>query len=95
MSVGGGASAGDVGWALTSRGVGASVVVAEVVVEEDLFAEPDGVFFDAAFDPLFEFDEVDDGCEASRSGRGLMLARVSRPTEHWQLIVWTTTWVVA
>ena len=91
VSVGGGASAGDVGWTLTSRGVGASVVVVVVVVEEDFFAEPDGVFLDGASDPLFEVDEDDDGCGASRSGRGLMLARDSRPTEHWQLIVWTTT----
>ena len=81
-----------------SRVLGASVdvaVVEEVEVEEVVFAEPDGVFFDGASDPLFDVDDDDDGCGASRSGRGLTLARDSRPTEHWQLIVWTTTCDVA
>ena len=76
VSVGGGASAGDVGWTLTSRGVGGSDVV------EDLMLESVEVFVDDPLDPFFEVDEDDDAGGASSSGRGLMLARVSRPSEH-------------
>ena len=75
VSVGGGASAGDVGWTLTSRGVGGSVVV------EDLLESAE-VFVDDPLDLFFDVDEDDDAAGASSSGRGRMLARVSRPSEH-------------
>ena len=89
VSVGGGASAGDVGWSLTSRGLGASDDV------EDLTLESAEVFVDGPLDPFFDADEDDDVGGASSSGRGLMLASVSRPSEHWHCIDWMTTWEVA
>ena len=55
MSVGGGASAGDVGWTLTSRGVGASFAV------EDVDLELEGVFVDGASTFRVDVDEDDDG----------------------------------
>ena len=84
-----GASAGDVGLALTSRGFGASVDV------EDGVLEPEGVFVDVFSVPFFEVDEDDDGGGASSSGRGLTLASDSRPSVHWHDIVWMTTCKVA
>ena len=53
------------------------------------------VFVDDLLDPFFEVDEDDDAGGASSSGRGLMLARVSRPSAHWHCIDWMTTWEVA
>ena len=89
VSVGGGASAGDVGWTLTSRGVGASFVV------EDVDLELEDVFVDGASTFRVDVDEDDDGGGASKSGRGLMLTSDSRPSVHWHDIVWMTTCDVA
>ena len=89
VSVGGGASAGDVGWTLTSRGVGASVVV------EDEVLELEGVFVDGASTFRVDVDKDDDVGGASNSGRGLTLTSDSRPRVHWHYIVWTTTCDVA
>ena len=89
VSVGGGASAGDVGSTLTSCGMGASVDV------EDVEVELEEVFVDGSSNLFVDDDEDDDGGGAPSSGRGLRLTSDSRPRAHWHAIVWTTTCDVA